>query len=43
MEKSSKIAVFTNAVLLFLVAAVGVICFFPFGASPAGTISDRVY
>lgn len=43
MEKSSKIAVFTNAVLLFLVAAVGVICFFPFGASPAGNISDRVY
>ncbi len=43
MKRSGKIAVFTNAVLLLLVLVVGAVCFFPFGVSTAGKVSDRVY
>lgn len=43
MNRSGKIAVFTNAVLLLLVIVVGAVCFFPLGVSTAGKVSDRVY
>ena len=43
MTKRGLIAVFTDAVLLLLVLIVGAVCFFPFGISTAGTVSERVY
>ena len=41
--KKRTVAVLTNVCLAAVLLAVGAVCFFPFGVSTAGRLSDRVY
>ena len=43
MKRVTKLAILTNAALVVLLLAVGIVCFLPVGVSTAGKLSDRVY